>query len=176
MLMRGTTILSLMLALTISSSEQTRPANLKPRSVEAKALAFFERIEDRSFDDYLRRVRLPKVSPALKAEVLALMTKGEEARASDRMKSKLAAITPMLKFHDRDTIVDVKVLSLPHAFVGLQARAVLLISGPALTILSMEELQAVVAHELGHEYFWGELKAGNQDNAIPDCSNRNLPV
>jgi Peptidase family M48 len=164
MLKRAT--LSLMLGVTISALGQTRPANLKPGSVEAKALAFFEQIEERSFEDYLRRVRLPKVSQAVKAEVLARITKGEEVRMSDRMKSKLAAIVPALKFHDRDTIVDVKVLSLPHAFVGLQGRAVLLISDPALNILSTEELQAVVAHELGHEYFWGELTEARQQKAL----------
>src|SRR5215510_7750365 len=103
MLTRATLILSLMLALTISSSGQTRPTNLKPGSVEAKALAFFEQIEDRSFDDYLKRVRLPKVSQAFKAEVLARIAKGEAVKVSDRMKGKLAALGPILRYHDRDS-------------------------------------------------------------------------
>lgn len=166
MLMRATLmvnlILSLMLALMISSLGQTRPANLKAGSVEAKALAFFARIEDRGFDDYLRRVRLPKVPAAFKAEVLARLAKGKEVRVSDRMKQELAALEPILRYHERDSVIEIKVIGVKHLFVGLQGRAVLLISEPALNQLSTEELQATVAHELGHEYFWGELMEARQ--------------
>ena len=162
MLAPATLILSLMLALTISSSGQTRQMNLKPGSVEAKALAFFEQIEDRSFDDYLKRVRLPKVTQAFKAEVLARISKGEEVRVSDRMKDKLAAIEPILRYHERNSVIDVRVIGVKELFVGLQGRAVLLISEPALNQLTTEELQATVAHELGHEYFWGEFMEARQ--------------
>ncbi len=162
MLMHATTILSLMLALTTSSSGQIRPTNLKPGSAEAKALAFFERIEDRSFDDYLRRVRLPKVSSAFKADVLARLAKGKEVRVSDRMKQELAALEPILRYHERDSVIEIRVIGVKELFVGLQGRAVLLISEPALNQLSTEELQATVAHELGHEYFWGEFMEARQ--------------
>lgn len=162
MLKRATLILSLMLALTISSSGQARPTNLKPGSLEAKALAFFERIEDQSFDDYLRRVRLPKVSAAFKAEVLARIAKGEVVKVSDGLKGKLAALKPILRYHKRDSVIEIKVIGVEELFVGLQGRAVLLISEPALNLLPAEQLQAVVAHELGHEYFWGELMEARQ--------------
>jgi len=162
MLMRATTILSLILALTISSSGQTRPANLKPGSVEAKALAFFERIEARDFDDYLKRIRLPKVSEAHKAEVLARIAKGEEVGVSDGMKGKLAALEPILRYHERDSAIEIRVIRAREAFVSVQGRAVLLISEPALRLLPAPELQAVVAHELGHEYFWVEFMEARQ--------------
>jgi len=162
MLMRAPLILSLMLAQTISSSGQIRPTNLKPGSVEAKALSFFERVEDRSFDDYLRRVRLPKVSAAFKAEVLTRLAKGKEVRVSDRMKQELAALEPILRYHEREFVIEIKVIGVKELFVGLQGRAVLLISEPALKLLPLEELQAAVAHELGHEYFWGELMEARQ--------------
>ncbi|MBS1787689.1 MAG: hypothetical protein JST85_08205 [Acidobacteria bacterium] len=160
--MRATTILSLMLTLTISSSGQTRPTNLKPGSVEAKAMAFFERIEDWSFDDYLRRVRLPKVSEAHKVEVLASIAKGEEVELSDGMKGKLAALEPILRYHERDSAIEIKVIEAREAFVRVQGRAALLISEPALNLLPAPELQAVVAHELGHEYFWVEFMEARQ--------------
>ncbi len=164
MLMRATLMLSLMLSLvlTISSLGQTRPANLKPGSMEAKALAFFERIEDRSFDDYLKRVRLPQVSRIFKAEALAHIAKGEEVRVSDGMKGKLAALGPILRYHERDSVIEIRVIGVKHLFVGLHGRAVLLISEPALNQLTTEELQATVAHELGHEYFWSELMEARQ--------------
>jgi hypothetical protein len=52
----------------------------------------------------------------------------------------------------------VKVFDSPHAFVGLHARSVILISQPALRFLTPEELQAAVAHETGHEYVWIEFE------------------
>jgi hypothetical protein len=162
MLKRAALVLSLMLGLTSIFLGQTPPTNLQPGSLEAKALAFFEQLNDRSFDDYLKRVRLPKVLPAFKAELLARITKDEEVRVSDRMKSELATLAQVLKFHEREDVVGVKVLSLPHAFVGFQGRAILLISEKAINLLAVEELQAVVAHELGHEYFWSELMEARQ--------------
>jgi predicted Zn-dependent protease len=42
------------------------------------------------------------------------------------------------------------------------AGAAILITEPALEILTSEELQAVVAHELGHEYYWGEFEMARQ--------------
>ncbi len=108
MLKRATLILSLMLALTISSSGQARPTNLKPGSLEAKALAFFEQIEDRNFDEYLRRVRLPKVSAAFKAEVLsrigiAVITLGRLAIDPANL---VSGITTINNFNARVTTVD----------------------------------------------------------------------
>jgi hypothetical protein len=159
---RATTILSLMMALTISSSGQARPTNLKPGSLGAKALAFFERIEDQSFDDYLRRVRLPKVSEAHKAEVLARIAKYEVVGVSDGMKGKLASLEPILRYHERDSVIEIRVIRDREAFVRVQGRAVLLISEPTLHLLPAPELQAVVAHELGHEYFWVEIMEARQ--------------
>lgn len=139
--------------------------NLKPGSVEAKALAFFEQIEDRSLDDYLKRVRLPKVSEAHREEVLARIVKGEEIGLSDGIKGKLAALDPILRYHERDSAIEIRMISAREAFVRLQGRGVLLVSGPALHLLPAPELQAVVAHELGHEYFWVEfMQARRQKN------------
>jgi len=44
------------------------------------------------------------------------------------------------------------------AAVALHQRAVLLISRPALRLLSGVELRALVAHEIGHDYFWREFE------------------
>ncbi len=136
--------------------------NLKPGGVGAKALAFFEQIEDRSFDDYLKRIRLPKISQAFKADILTRIVKSEEVRVSDGMKRKLAALEPILRYHERNSVIEIKAIGVKQLFVGLQGRAVLLVSEPALNLLSVEELQSVVAHELGHEYFWGELMEARQ--------------
>jgi hypothetical protein len=47
-------------------------------------------------------------------------------------------------------------LPVPFAFIGLNHRVALLISDAALDLLDVEELQATVAHEIGHEYVWAE--------------------
>jgi hypothetical protein len=46
----------------------------------------------------------------------------------------------------------------PFAAIGIHARAVIIISEPALTLLDAAELQALVAHEVGHEYVWTEYE------------------
>ena len=68
----------------------------------------------------------------------------------------------MLRAHGRDRVYEIQVIDVPQAFVGLYARAVLLISLPAIQLLNTEELQAIAAHEVGHEYFWGEYKAAQE--------------
>ena len=162
MLKRALFILSLLSAVTSSSLGQARPTNLKPGSESAKALAFFTQLEARSFDEYLKRVRLPKISAESKAQVLARVTAGDEVKVTDKMQAKLAALTPVLRYHERAAVLEIRVVNLKQLSIGLQGRAVLLISEPALSQLSVEELQATVAHELGHEYFWVELMEARQ--------------
>lgn len=134
----------------------------KQSELSAKALAFFTQIADASFDAYLKRVRLPKVTAEFKAQVLAQLAKTETVTPSAQQQAKLSTLLPVLAYHERKTVIAVKVISAREAFVHFQGRSVLLISDNALRLLTTEELQAVVAHELGHEYFWGELMEARQ--------------
>jgi Zn-dependent protease with chaperone function len=174
MLRYGATTILITLGLTVSVQGQAEKTSASVRGTGARALSFFERIEEQSFDAYLKRVRLPEVSAAFRAEALARLTKGEEVRVSDRMKDKLAALAPILKYHERESVIAVRVISAREAFVRFQARAVLLISEKALSLLSVEEFQAVVAHELGHEYFWGELMEARQQKQHETASEIEL--
>jgi hypothetical protein len=47
--------------------------------------------------------------------------------------------------------------------VALHARAVVLVSKPALDLLDAGQLQALVAHEVGHEYFWSDYFRARRD-------------
>lgn len=47
---------------------------------------------------------------------------------------------------------------MPVATASFLAGAAILITEPALELLTVEELQAEAAHELGHEYFWNEYE------------------
>lgn len=164
MLIRALFFLGFFSAATCNSLGQTRPTNLKPDSEGARAFTFFTQIEERSFDEYLQRVRLPQVSPSFKAQVLAQSPKDGEVKVTERMRAKLTALAPILAYHERGSVIAVRVTGAKELSVALQGRAVLLISEPALYQLSEEELQATVAHELGHEYFWGELVEARQQN------------
>jgi Zn-dependent protease with chaperone function len=55
-------------------------------------------------------------------------------------------------------VFETKLIDVPQAVVALYQRAVILISRPALRLVSGAELQALVAHEIGHEYFWADFE------------------
>lgn len=69
---------------------------------------------------------------------------------------KLTALEPVLRAHGRIGIYEIRVISVPQAWAGLHGRVALLISLPLLTLVSSDELKALVAHEIGHEYIWQE--------------------
>jgi hypothetical protein len=95
------------------------------------------------------------ISAVEKAAVLqSLPSGGTVLQLGRRERSKLDAIRQVLHVHGRDGVYNVRVITVPQAWTGLYERAVLLISLPALTLLKAEELQALVAHEIGHEYVW----------------------
>lgn len=137
----------------------------KQSKLGAKALQFFAQIEDANFDLYLKRVRLPQVTAEVKARVHAQLTQAEIVKPSEKIQAKLGALRPILQYHERDGVLDIHIFNTPQAFVGMKGRAALFLSENIFRLLSTEELQAVVAHELGHEYFWGELlQARGQKN------------
>ncbi|PYQ16881.1 MAG: hypothetical protein DMF79_18135 [Acidobacteria bacterium] len=128
------------------------------RSPATRALAFFE-ADGATIPEFLARHRPAPLSPALRAQVVASLPRTGEGQATAAERAKLAAIEPVLDLHGRKGTVEIKVIEVGQAFVGLHARTVLLLSRDALALLTPEELQAVTAHELGHEYVWNEYQA-----------------
>lgn len=72
---------------------------------------------------------------------------------------KLEGLGGVLRFHDRQTVYTVIVVDLPQARIGLFDKSVVMVSLPALRRLTAAEVQAMVAHEIGHEYVWNEYYA-----------------
>jgi len=93
--------------------------------------------------------------------VRSLPATGEVTRLDPRALSHLAAVRLILQATKRDWY-EVKVIDVPQAAVALHARAVLLISKPVLNLLTPGELQALAAHEIGHEYVWAEYEGAGQ--------------
>ena len=92
----------------------------------------------------------------------SLPTNGEVTQLTQSERGKLRDLSAVLRVHQRDGVYETKVISVPQAWTGLHGRAALLISLPVLWLLESEELQALVAHEIGHEYLWQEFAAAQR--------------
>jgi hypothetical protein len=115
----------------------------------------------------LAESRPAPVTAAVRAHVLAGLPKqGEVENLDDGDRRKLAALAPVLEAAQRGSVYAIKVIDVPHAFVGLYARTVLLITLPALRLMTEDELRAVVAHETGHEYVDTEYERARAEGRI----------
>jgi len=88
-----------------------------------------------------------------------LPSEGRITKLKDPQRQKLDSLGIVLRLHQRQLIYEFAIYESapkPFAFIGLHQRAVLLISDIALGLLNAAELQASVAHEIGHEYVWAE--------------------
>jgi hypothetical protein len=112
----------------------------------------------RSIDDaYLDTCRPQPVSAAEKQAVIAsLPPHGDITDFSAAERDKLRTLGRVLEVHGRDDVYEIKVIDVAQATTSLHGKAVLLISRSALQILGSDELQALIAHEIGHEYVWSE--------------------
>ncbi|HSB61320.1 MAG TPA: hypothetical protein VLI67_06350 [Vicinamibacteria bacterium] len=150
------------LAATLFSANQALAA--EGGSVLEAALQFFTRHYPAGTVERLASLRPPPLGPAEREGVLAtLPPEGEVLDLDADQRRKLAAARRVLELHGRGAVYVVKVIDVPQAAVALHARAVLLVSEPALDLLDEEELQALFAHEVGHEYFWGEYLRARQE-------------
>lgn len=95
------------------------------------------------------------VSNLEKQSLLAsLPARGEVRTLNSDQKRKLSALEAVLALHARKDVYVVTVIDVPQAWTGLYGRGVLLVSRPLMKVVSSGELQALVAHEIGHEYSW----------------------
>ena len=82
---------------------------------------------------FLETARPAPVSSEDKARVLStLPLEGEVIDLSASARLKIAALTRLLRATERESVYEIKVIDVPQAAIGLHARAVILISEPAL--------------------------------------------
>lgn len=77
---------------------------------------------------------------------------GEVATLGKSARRKVASLETILRVYGRDSVYVIKVIAVRQEFIGLHERSVLLISQSALDLLSIRELQALAAHEMGHDF------------------------
>jgi hypothetical protein len=131
------------------------------------ALARFLSTDPLTFKRKLSEVRPAPIDAGEKAAAVrsfyeALPESGEITAFNDASRRKMAALERVLRVHDRGAAYDIKVITTQQAYVGLYERAIILVSEVALNMLETEELQAMVAHEMAHEYVWERWQAARE--------------
>lgn len=135
------------------------PQRLSLGVAGSRAFEYFARGDHHAWDDYLKSLRPAPASADRRLHSLAMVRKEDVLEPSPEQKAKLDALQPVLSYLERDSVTEVRILRLDLAWAGLLEGAAVLISPHALDLLTPAELQAVIAHELAHEYFAGEYQA-----------------
>ena len=143
-------------------------ANSHSQNLVDSALRFFVGNDSSTAGFDLDKSRPQSVPPDFRARVLgALPKEGRITKLKEPQRQKLDSLGIVLRLHQRQPIYEFAIYESapkPFAFIGLHQRAVLLISDIALNLLTAAELQASVAHEIGHEYVWEEYLAAAARN------------
>jgi hypothetical protein len=123
------------------------------------ALEYFDPALDGGVLPFLIQRRRPAPPSIFRAKVMKDLPKEGNLAPTAQEAVKLGIIPLVLAFHGRKHDLEVRLVAGGGlAFAGLHARTVLLISREALELLDRDELMAVVAHELGHDYVSDEYE------------------
>ena len=108
----------------------------------------------------LDKCRPRPVSPDEKRKILESLAGVccEVKKLDKRARETLVSLERVLRAHERQSVYELKVVEASQARVGTYHRAVVLIPRPVIYLLTPEELQATVAHEIGHDYVWAEYQ------------------
>jgi hypothetical protein len=127
------------------------------------ALQYFEPALDAGFLPFLIQLRRPAPPSLFRAKVMEDLPKEGNLAPTAQEAVKLAIIPVVFAFHGRKDDMEVRLVAgdgLASAF--LHHRTVLLITREALKLLDRDELMAVAAHELGHDYFSDEYEEAQE--------------
>ena len=145
---------------TAASSQKDQPMHPAAQA----ALRYFEGVHEAAVDAFLRQLRRPAPSPTVRALIIKRLPIEGELSPTPPEAAKLAAIRPILAFHEREGDMELRLITVGGvAFVGLHARTVLLISREALGLFNTDELRAIMAHELSHDYVWDEYAEAREE-------------
>src|SRR5688572_18874841 len=129
-----------------------------------RALHYFTRHDAGDIFERFDSVRPAAVTGAQLGRFLAMLpAEGDKRDLNTAQLKKVAAVRRVLELHRREAVYIIKVIEIPQAAVALYARSVVLVSERALDLIDADELQALVAHEIGHEYLWAEYLRARQE-------------
>ena len=132
------------------------------KDVGQSALEFFEGHDGMTIDEFLTRLRPSPITEADRARILASLPARGGIHAGSRELAKMSLGEEVLAYHARRGLITFQIIDVAPAFVGLYERAVILVSARALPLINREEFAGLVAHELGHEYFWTDYQTARQ--------------
>jgi hypothetical protein len=119
--------------------------------------------DSKAFLQWLETARPAPLTAQARAHVLSVLPpEGEITRLNGSGRRKVAAVGRLLQVMGRDLTHEIKVVEAPILRVGVYERTVILITETALTLLEAEELQALAAHEIGHEYFTAQYERASE--------------
>lgn len=151
------------IALAASANAQAPEPDGPRHKAALAALRYFESVQGADFDALLRQLRRPAPPLAVRARVIETLPKEGALSPTTEEAAKLERIQPVLAVHGRDHDLEVRLVEAGGlALVGLHARTVLLITREALGLSTPEELLAIMAHEVGHDYLWDEYDAARR--------------
>jgi hypothetical protein len=157
-LLSGTPLLSLETVADVSK-EEVRTQNV---------LRFFDGHRGETISEFLMRHRPSPLDASSVSQVFESLPEDMKlVRASKEIRKKIVAAQQILEYSARSGVITIRVIASDIAFAALYFRAVLLISTRALDILSAEELAAVTAHEIGHDFEWTEYWNAIQRHDYP---------
>ena len=127
------------------------------------ALQYFEPALDAGFLPFLIQLRRPAPPSIFRAKVMKELPKEGNLAPTAQQAVKLAILPLVLAFHGRKEDMEFRLVAGGGlAFAGLEQRTVLLITREALELLDRDELLAVAAHELGHDYVSDEYEEAQE--------------
>lgn len=128
---------------------------LLPGSEATRAIARFGDLSSAAIRESLKKMSQPAYLPGpflvnriVKAQHLPIA----ESKRVDQLK---ASLQPVLDYHERGKM-PIYVLRSEQPKAYLVERAVIIITTRMMVIASNEEIRGIIAHELAHEYVWGE--------------------
>ena len=128
--------------IAIAGNQKDRPTHPAAQA----ALRYFESVRNRGFETLLRELRRPAPPAASRALILENLPIEGGLSPTDREARKLSSLRPLLRWHDREDSIEVRLFTYGGgAFTGLYDRTVLLISKETLGPLNTDELVAMCA-------------------------------
>ena len=114
-------------------------------------------MDPRAFAEWLDSNRSKPMAEEERARIFSsLPRQGRRTHFDAAGRQKLAGMQAFLRAAGHDSTYEVLVVEAPQLRIGVYARRVILVPEPALKLLEVAELEAQLAHETGHAYFWGD--------------------